>query len=280
MISSQKSCDTGWQSIALLMAAISCFIPAGCRSTEVSEFVQKPAVKSRFAPSGDAIIRSEVGLLVRCSTEHGQVQLSQQLASTVATEIELASPGVRVYPWAPAIGTESVFSIHDSINPDMSVPFEDSPPGESDNSGDTDSSDVINVSFQPPSEVLPPNGPMPELAPLPRHFDQGLKIHVMELRPWFPMKAVLQLTIFNCETMDPLYSTTAEWTVQDGNVCGGCPVPEKVKRRERRKKHCEEVTDCAPSAAYDSPTAFVQIISREIAAWYAVNSGVQSMTIL
>lgn len=233
----------------------------GCAGNR--DFVRTPipSVESRFSLVSDVATPSVTGLLVQSSSDPIQAYFAHRIAAGVATEIELSQPGTRILPWEPA-GLLLMGRQQGTSGPVPPVP---SLPGLPELKNDHD---VINIGFQPPFMVIPPPaGQFPGGSELSaERIERALQIRVQEFRPWFPMKAVLQLTILNCDTMEPLASTTADWVISDGKVCGGCN--RGVSSGWKRHQQHREDVDCLPSAGHNSPEAFAQIIARQVAGWF------------
>ena len=244
--------------LVVLQGGIFC---SGCaRNRDVVQTVI-PAVESRFSPISEGTTLGTTGLLMQSSSDPIQSYFSQRIAAGVATEIELSQPGTRVVSWQPT-GLMSMGRPQGPFDPVPPIP---ALPGLPELQHETD---VINVGFQSPFMVIPPRvDQFPGGSEvLPERIERALQIRVQEFRPWFPMKAVLQLTLLNCETMEPLASTTAEWVISDGKVCGGCN-PGVAPSWKRHHQYRDDV-DCLPAPGHNSPEAFVQEISRQVAGWF------------
>ncbi len=244
--------------LVLLYTVVFC---GGCAGNR--DFVRTPipSVESRFSPVSEGLNPSATGLLVQGSSDPIQSYFSQRIAAGVATEIELSQPGTRVLPWEPA----GLMLMGKQQGPADPIPPVPSLPGLPVLKNDAD---VINIAFQPPFMVIPPPaGQFPGASELPpERIERALQIRVLEFRPWFPMKAILQLTILDCDTMEPLASTTADWVISDGKVCGGCK--QGVSSGWKRHFQHHDDVDCLPSAGHNSPEAFAQIIAKQVAGWF------------
>lgn len=219
-----------------------------------------PHVTSRFAPGLGLPATAVLGLAMQCANDPMQSYYSQRMAAAVATELELTQASLRVQPWtAPLPEPRGV----QPLAMDAAGPVPPEPAAET-------GGDIINISFQQPLDVLPPQ----DLAapPLPE-FPQGLQIRLLEFRPWAPMKAAVQLTVVDTATLQPLSSTTAVWTASsDGEISGGCGLPEKRRWWQRKRRLCDESAENNPAPGHNSPEAFLQVIAQDIAAWYALSS--------
>ncbi len=244
-------------SLSVLIAA------AGCQHHGPGP--RTPYVASRFSSAGShsAVVQS-LGLSIQSENERIALSGAERLSVILPRELELSPAGVRVQviPGPLILAPVSVRPGADSI--------------------------IQTVSFQEPVSEVPsavppvPNMPLdfqsesdPQLPPsifCPPHnaaalnVDHVLEVRILDYRPWAPMSISLQLTARDGATLTPIAATTATWITRGDEVVGNCL---KLTERRRRKQFHKEVTG-KPSEGHNSPDAFLQIVSEEVATWYSI----------
>ena len=210
-----------------LLLALHCL--CGCHVPEPAS-LRVPAVATRFTAnplqaelgcppclqSAAGLPNLKVGLAMQSFEDSVHQKFAAQLGTVLIRELQLSRGSMQVQPVAM------------SPQPDASSDFNESP-----------SSGVLAVSFQEPFDVLPPD--MPPLPPGSVSgrppVDQILVVRVIEYRPYFPMRATVEIKVLQGESEEPIYVTTASWNAADYGL---------VEPRPRRKKHSRWFGEAQP----------------------------------
>ena len=227
----------------------------GCRMPEQPASLRVPAVATRFTAnplqaelgcppclqSAAGLPNLKVGLAMQSFEDSVHQKFAAQLGTVLIRELQLSRGSMQVQPVAM------------SPQPETSSDFYGSPP-----------SGVIAVSFQEPMDVLPP-----DLPPLPPGsvsgrppVDQILVVRVIEYRPYFTMRATVEIKVLQGESEEPIYVTTASWNAADYGL---------LEPRPKRKKHYRwfgEAEPGDPSPGHNSPDALMHEIAGDITTWY------------
>jgi hypothetical protein len=227
----------------------------GCHLQEQPSSLRVPAVATRFTanplsaelgcPPGIQspvdLPNLKVGLAMQSFNDPIQLPFASHLGTILIRELQLSTGSMQVQPVAM------------SPQPFVSDEFQGA-----------STSNVISVSFQEPMDVLPP-----EMPPLPpgsasgrAPVDQILLVRILEYRPYFPMRATLEIKVLQGESEEPIYVTTASWNAADYGL---------VEPRPKRKKHYRwfgEAQPSDPSPGHNSPDALMHEIARDVTNWY------------
>lgn len=185
-----------------------------------------------------------VGLAMQSFKDPVHMSFASQLGTTLIRELQLSKGSMQVQPV--------------TLNPHVT----DSEP-----SGDipmASPAGVISVSFQEAVDVLPPD--LPPVPPgvvagrLP--VDQILVVRVLEYRPYYPMRATLEIKVLHGETEEPVYATTASWNAAEYGLVELRPL------RKKRHRWFGEAQPSDPSPGHNSPDALMHEISHDITVWY------------
>lgn len=264
---------------------------AGCQHSAPGP--RTPYVASRFSAAGaHAAAVQTLGLSIQSEDERIALSGAERLSVILPRELELSPAGVRVQTIpgplvltpAPA-GHNSPAAIH-TVSYQQEVP-EPPVPGLPPLSG---TQALPGTATQPGTEILPAVPPIPAVPPVPFEFqsdndpqlppsvfcppqhsvplnvDHVLEVKILDYRPWAPMSISLQLTARDGATLTPVAVTTATWITRGDEVIGNCL---KLTERKKRKQFHKEVTG-KPSEGHNSPDAFLQIVSEEVATWYSI----------
>jgi hypothetical protein len=234
------------------------FVTCGCQLQEQPQSVRVPAVVTRFtndplaaAPGCPPIMPAiaglpnlKVGLAMQSFRDPVHMPFASQLGTILIRELQLSKGSMQVQPV--------------TLNPQIDV---------SDTSGGipaSTSAGVISVSFQEGMDVLPP-----DLPPVPpgvvsgrSPVDQILVVRVIEYRPYYPMRATLEIKVLNGETEEPIYATTASWNAAEYGLVEPRPA------RKKRHRWFGEAQPTDPSPGHNSPDALMHEISTDITVWY------------
>lgn len=234
------------------------FVACGCQLQEQPQSVRVPAVVTRFtndplaaAPGCPPIMPAiaglpnlKVGLAMQSFRDPVHMPFASQLGTILIRELQLSKGSMQVQPV--------------TLNPQIDV---------SDTSGGipaSTSAGVISVSFQEGMDVLPPDlPPLPPGAVSGRSpVDQILVVRVIEYRPYYPMRATLEIKVLNGETEEPIYATTASWNAAEYGLVEPRPA------RKKRHRWFGEAQPTDPSPGHNSPDALMHEISTDITVWY------------
>ncbi len=236
--------------VATVMVCLS-----GCHLSEQPSSLRVPAVATRFTanplpselgcPPGiqqsAGLPNLKVGLAIQSFNDPVHLPFASHLGTILIRELQLSRGSMLVQPV--------------TINPQAAAAdeFQGASP-----------SNVISVSFQESMDVLPP-----ELPPLPpgsvsgrAAVDQILVVRILEYRPYFPMRATLEIKVLQGESEEPIYVTTASWNAADYGL---------VEPRPKRTKHNRwfgEAQPGDPSPGHNSPDALMHEIARDVTNWY------------
>jgi hypothetical protein len=262
--SSQPESATLRRRVFLLSALTVSTAQLGCRTTD-SSLQTLPRVVSRFsaAESVSPVSMGLVGLSIQSLPNTVTTAFAGRLGAVVAAEIELTASGVRVEPW----DLSRIAMGHDASLENAAAGLRRT----------AEQSQLVTVSFT--STTRNPNADTPNGIPAERNAghgpDQILSLQVMDYRPWFPMSTTVRLTILDAPGFQPVNETTAIWTAAEDGVTGGCD----PNRKKKLLWNCRE-PHSHPSANYNSPEAFIQVIAPEIALWFAEKSPNQLLPVM
>ena len=241
--------------LLLVTAASSLTSLFGCHLQEQPASLRVPAVVTRFTSnplptkmgcppqmeSSAALPNLKVGLAMQSFDDPIHVQFASQLGTMLIRELQLSRGLMQVQP------------VTMNAQPAATEEFHGPSP-----------SDIISVSFQEPMNVLPP-----ELPPLPFGYvagrppvDQILVIRILEYRPYYPLRATLEIKVLQGESDEPIFATTANWNAAEFGL-----VEPKPKRRKRHLWF-GEAQPSDPSPGHNSPDALMHEIAGDITLWY------------
>lgn len=227
----------------------------GCHLQEQPGSLRAPAVTTRFTSNPLSVAGGcppamqsmaglpnlKVGLAMQSFNDPVHTAFASKLGIAIIRELQLSGASMQVQP--------------------VTMDLQPVSPGES---RDVSPSNVISVSFQEPLDVLPPDQP-----PLPpgtvsgrAAVDQILVVRIMEYRPYFPMRASLELKVLQGESEELLYMTTACWNAADFGL---------VEPRPKRKKQYRwfgEAQPGDPAPGHNSPDALMYEIATDVTMWY------------
>ncbi len=238
-----------------VIVALPLLLLCGCHLQEQPSSLRVPAVTTRFTvnplptksgcpsgmPSSAGLPALKVGLAMQSFNDPIHLTFASQLGTMLIRELQLSRGSMQVQPVA--------------MSP---------PPGVTEEFHGAAPSSVISVSFQEPMNVLPP-----DLPPLPvgnaagrPPVDQILVIRVLEYRPYYPMRATLEIKVLHGESEDPIFATTVNWNAADYGL-----VEPRPKRR-KRYLWFGEAQPSDPSPGHNSPDALMHEIAGDIMRWY------------
>lgn len=228
---------------------------SGCQLQEQPTSVRVPAVATRFTsnplpthlgglpviPVSQGLPNLKVGLSMQSFNDPVHVPFATELGTIIVRELQLSRGSMLVQP---VVVRPAAIGIQEFHGPSPR--------------------DVIAVSFQEAESVMPP-----DLPPVPfaeegvrPNVDQILVIRVLEYRPYFPMRATLEIKVLNGESEEPIFVTTASWNAADYGLV------EPKPRRKKRHFWFGEAQPCDPSPGHNSPDALMHEVARDITAWY------------
>lgn len=231
------------------------FLLCGCHLQEQPSSLRVPAVATRFTSNplptqlgcppemhaNSGLPSLKVGLAMQSFNDPVHLTFASRLGTMLIRELQLSRGSMQVQPV--------------TMTP---------PPGGLEEFSGAAPSNVISVSFQEPMDVLPP-----ELPPLPpgraagrAAVDQILVIRVLEYRPYYPMRATLEINVLHGESEEPIFATTASWNAADYGL-----VEPRPKRR-KRYLWFGEAQPSDPSPGHNSPDALMHEIAADITRWY------------
>ncbi|MEJ7593767.1 MAG: hypothetical protein WKF77_19690 [Planctomycetaceae bacterium] len=246
---------TPFTCILMVAAASSLLSICGCHLQERPASLRVPAVATRFTskllptqpgcppqmPLSSGLPSLQVGLAMQSFNDPVHLPFASQLGTMLIRELQLSCNSMQVQP------------VTMNLLPVASEEFHGATP-----------SDVISVSFQEPMNVRSPN-----LPPVPfgnaagrPPVDQILVIRILEYRPYYPMRATLEIKVLQGESEEPLFATTANWNAADYGLV--------EPRPKRRKRHLwfGEAQPCDPNPGHNSPDALMHEIAGDITLWY------------
>ena len=234
------------------------YVSCGCQLQEQPQSVRVPAVVTRFTndpltaapgcppsmPTMAGLPNLKVGLAMQSFKDPVHMPFASQLGTILIRELQLSKGSMQVQPVI--------------LNPHVAV---------SETSGDIPMATppgVISVSFQEAIDVLPSDlPPMPLGAVAGRlPVDQILVVRIIEYRPYYPMRATLEIKVLNGETEEPIYATTASWNAAEYGLVEPRPA------RKKRHRWFGEAQPSDPSPGHNSPDALMHEISHDITVWY------------
>ena len=239
----------------LVTAASSLLLLCGCHLQERPASLHVPAVATRFTSNplparlgcppdvrlSAGLPSLKVGLAMQSFNDPIHVRFASQLGTVLIRELQLSGGSMQVQPV--------------TLNPQ---------PAATEEFHGASPSDVISVSFQEPQNVLPP-----DLPPLPfgnaagrLPVDQILVIRILEYRPYYPMRATLEIKVLQGESEEPIFATTANWNAADYGLV------EPRPKRWKRYLWFGEAQPCDPSPGHNSPDALMHEIAGDITLWY------------
>ncbi len=225
----------------------------GCQSSLSSNEVRGPSVAARFTtnPLADAkfdrdyvppaatVPSVKLGLNMQSGIDPVHSHFASNLGTVLMRELQISSATLAVEPLV-------------SLQPQAAVPRfpEQSTDG------------IISVAFTPPQDGLPPQlppNPMYHAEALPI-VDQILVVRVIEYRPYYPLRATLDVRVLDGQSQDPVFATTATWSGEEYEAGG-----KKVSLK--KTLFCREPA-CLPAPGHNSPQALIHEIAGDLAAWY------------
>ena len=237
------------------LPAVLLLLLSGCQLQEQPASVRVPAVATRFTtnpmpthlggapimPVTAGLPNLKVGLAMQSFNDPVHVPLASELGTILIRELQLSRGSMQVQPVTVRPSAVAIPEFHGP-----------SP------------RDIISVSFQEPMNVLPPDLPP---VPFAEHgarplVDQILVVRVLEYRPYFPMRATLEINVLQGESEEPIFATTASWNAADYGLIDPKP------RRKKRHLWFGEAQPCDPSPGHNSPDALMHEIARDITQWY------------
>jgi hypothetical protein len=90
--------------------------------------------------------------------------------------------------------------------------------------------------------------------------DQILVVRVIEYRPYYPMRATLDVQVLEGQTQSAVFATTATWSGEEYESLGKTFSLKKALL-------CREPA-CLPAPGHNSPQALMHEIAGDLAAWY------------
>ncbi len=226
---------------------------AGCHAGPSANEMYGPAVSTRFTtnPLADAefdrnyvpppvsVPSLRLGLNMQSGIDPVHSHFASNLGTALMRELQLASAALAVEPLV-------------SLQPRSGVPQF---PQQS-------SEGIISVAFTSPQDGLPP-----QLPPNPVYHsesqpivDQILVVRVIEYRPYYPLRATLDVQVLDGQSQDPVFATTATWSGEKYEC-------EGKKFSLKKALFCREPA-CQPAPGHNSPQALIHEVAGDLAAWY------------
>lgn len=225
----------------------------GCQSSLSSNELRGPSVAARFTtnpladtefdrdyvPPPTTIPSLKLGLNMQSGIDPVHSHFASNLGTVLMRELQISSATLAVEPLV-------------SLQPQAAVPRF---PQQS-----TDG--IISVAFTSPQDGLPPQLPPHPMfhSEAPPIVDQILVVRVIEYRPYYPLRATLDVQVLNGQSHDPIFSTTATWSSEEYESG-----PKKFSLK--KAIFCRE-PECQPAPGHNSPQALVHEIAGDLAAWY------------
>lgn len=226
---------------------------AGCQVSPSNNALRGPAVSTRFTtnpladaefdrdyvPPAASVPSLKLGLNMQSGIDPVHSHFASNLGTALMRELQLSSAALAVEPLV-------------SLQPRAAVPQF---PGQS-------SEGIISVAFTAPQDGLPvqlPPNPMYHSESLPS-VDQILVVRVIEYRPYYPLRATLDVQVLDGQNQDPVFATTATWSGEEYDC-------SKKKFSLKKALFCREAA-CEPSPGHNSPQALIHEIAADLAAWY------------
>ncbi len=238
-------------------AVIIACILVGCRGPEMMESARVPAVMTRYPaqtviedkhgdrtiiPSlGDPAMR--LGLAMQSGDLPVHVKFASELGVAIHRELQLSGASLSVVPLTSLTPTHLA----------TATPLSPVPTGE-----------ILTINFQDPQNANPPSTSLNPLlmAPTPPVVDQILVVRVVEYHPYFPFRATLEIRLLDGETQDCIQHTTTTWSAEEFGLM------EPEPKRKIRHRIFGEGRPADPDPGHNSPRAFMNEISLDIAEWY------------
>ncbi len=242
------------------MMAVACavLVSCGCQLQEQPQSVRVPAVATRFTnnpltaapgcpptmPTMAGLPNLKVGLAMQSFKDPVHMPFASQLGTILIRELQLSKGSMQVQP---VVLNPQVAASETSNEIPMATP-----------------AGVISVSFQEAIDVLPPDLPPLPLGAVAGRLpvDQILVVRIIEYRPYYPMRATLEIKVLNGESEEPIYATTASWNAAEYGLVEPRPA------RKKRHRWFGEAQPTDPSPGHNSPDALMHEISHDITVWY------------
>lgn len=240
--------------IAAIM--IACLL-SGCRGPEMMESARVPAIQTRYPAHtliedkhGDRTIipslgdpASRLGLAMQSADLPIHVKFASDLGVAIHRELQLCGASLSVVPLA-------------SLPPShlaTATPLAPVPTG-----------DILTINFQDPLNTNPPpQSPNPLLlTPTPPVVNQILVVRVVEYHPYFPFRATMEIKLLDGETQACIQHTTTTWSAEEYGLL------EPEPKRKIRHRIFGEARPADPDPGHNSPRAFINEISLDVAEWY------------
>ncbi len=225
----------------------------GCQSSLSSNELRGPAVAARFTtnpladtkfdrdyvPPPATVPSLKLGLNMQSGIDPVHSHFASNLGTVLMRELQLSSATLTVEPLV-------------SLQPQAAVPRfpEQSTDG------------IISVAFTSPQDGLPPQLPPNPMyhSEAPPLVDQILVVRVLEYRPYYPLRATLDVRVLDGQSQDPVFATTATWSGEEYESGG-------KKYSLKKALFCREPA-CLPAPGHNSPQALIHEIAGDLAAWY------------
>lgn len=225
----------------------------GCQSSLSSNALRGPAVAARFTsnpladtkfdrdyvPPPATVPSLKLGLNMQSGIDPVHSHFASSLGTVLMRELQLSSATLAVEPLV-------------SLQPQAAVPRfpEQSTDG------------IISVAFTSPQDGLPPQLPPHPMfhSEAPPIVDQILVVRVLEYRPYYPLRATLDVRVLDGQSQDPVFATTATWSGEEYESAG-------KKFSLKKTLFCRE-PECLPAPGHNSPQALIHEIAGDLAAWY------------
>lgn len=226
---------------------------AGCHAGPSANELRGPNVSTRFTTNPLAHEKFDrnyvpppvstpglrMGLNMQSGIDPVHTHFASNLGTVLMRELQLSSAALAVEPLV-------------SLQPRSAVsPF----PQQS-------TEGIISVAFTSPQDGLPPQlppNPMYHSESLPI-VDQILVVRVIEYRPYYPIRATLEVQVLDGQSQDPVFATTATWSGEEYDC-------EGKKFSLKKTLFCREPA-CQPAPGHNSPQALIHEIANDLAAWY------------
>lgn len=225
----------------------------GCQSSLSSNELRGPAVAARFTtnpltdtkfdrdyvPPTATVPSLKLGLNMQSGIDPVHSHFASNLGTVLMRELQISSATLAVEPLV-------------SLQPQAAVPRF---PQQS-----TDG--IISVAFTSPQDGLPPQlppNPMFHSEALPI-VDQILVVRVIEYRPYYPLRATLDVRVLDGQSQDPVFATTATWSGEEYEA-------GEKKFSLKKAVFCRD-PECLPAPGHNSPQALIHEIAGDLAAWY------------
>lgn len=245
----------------VLVAGLSLLV--GCQSSLSNNELRGPAVAARFTtnPLADAkfdrnyvpapatVPSLKLGLNMQSGIDTVHTHFASNLGTVLMRELQLSSAALAVEPLV-SLQSQNVVSRF----PEQSL------------------DGIISVAFTSPQDGFPPQlppNPMYHSESLPI-VDQILVVRVIEYRPYYPLRATLDVQVLDGQSQTPVFATTATWSGEEY---------ESADKKFSAKKalFCRE-PECLPAPGHNSPQALIHEIAGDLAAWYNHASTSQMVT--